>query len=528
MSKTYLGILCLMCSSQAVVAEQASLPQTSAAPQMEQSVLGDATALLMLDYEKIALTNGGNFDLLGVNYLHQLNDWLYFGVGFGVPMVEGDYGGFFAGGVTLHAQKEVFGNWFVDAGVSFGAGAGGASVAHIRQLSGTGTYLKKYMGLGYRLGNINVGVNYADVKISNSLIDDSVINFFVQAPLSSSVGSYADSGNTLGPADFGRLGRESIVSFEYSSLSQIDPTGKYGGNIGLVSPQYSQFISDNNYWFFGLDLGYSGLVWYNQAQGGFGRRISVSPNINLYGQIGVGSGGWVTDTIDTGPGLVVYPKVKAEYQWGNGIGAFVSAGYLFAPLGTSRNWSLGAGINYHLPDGTQGASGDESAYDLALKGLRVNVFDRKLYNVSFNGGKISDLNLVSLQFDYNFRDNWYIPVHLAAATNDFKGFAGYVEGFAGLGWQSDPFAAGKLQAYAQVAYGLNDVGIDAQHDVGALLYPSVGLNYNLNDRYSLYGQFGKTISLGQYLKPNFSNSFEGTSIGFGVSYRFSIPTRVSM
>ena len=72
-------------------------------------------------------------------------------------------------------------------------------------------------------------------------------------------------------------------------------------------------------------------------------------------------------------------------------------------------------------------------------------------------------------------------------------------------------------------YGLNDVGVDPAHEVGALLYPAIGVNFHLNDRLSLYGQLGTTISLGQY--SGMTNTFENYSIGLGVTYRFSLPTR---
>lgn len=517
------ALVCLLYGGQAVAAEEAVPQHDTSSPANAPSTLGESAGMVMLTYQKITLTNGGKFDLYSTHYLHQLNDWIYFGAGISAPLVEGNYGGFFSGDVTLHAQKTVFGNWFVDAGLSFGAGAGGASITNIRDLSGTGLYLKKYVGLGYEGEHFNFGVNYADINIANSPVNDSVISFFVQKPLSASVGSYADRGNSLDPAAFGFLGGESIVSVEYSNLNQIDPVGKYGGDIGLVSPQFSHFFTDDDYVFFGLDLGYSGLVWYNQFQAGYGRRISLTPNINLYGQLGIGSGGWVTDTIDTGPGLVVYPKAKAEYLWSNGIGAFLSAGYLVAPKGSSKNWSIGAGVNYHFPSAKQALSPDSSGYDVALKGARINVFERKVTDIVYNGAALDDLNLTAIQFDYNLNDSWYVPVQVAAAKNDFLGFAGYVEGFAGLGWQSDIFGLDRLSGYAQVMYGMNDVGVNAKQDVGPLLYPSIGFTYDLNDRYSIYGQFGKTVSLSQYTEPNFTNFFEGVSIGLGVSYRFGVP-----
>jgi len=524
MRKIHAVILCLICTGRAVAAQDTLLPQTSVNSPSQQSALSEAAGLLVLDYEKITLTNGGKFDLFGAHYLHQLNDWLYFGAGLSGPLVEGNYGGFFSADVTLHAQKRVFGNWFVDAGVAVGAGAGGSSVKNILALSGDGAYIKKYFGLGYGLENFNIGVNYATVGISNSPINDSTLNFYIQKPVSYSVGSYADSGNTLSPWDSSYRDNESIVSFEYDHVSQINPTGKYTGDIGLVSPQYSQFFNDDDYWFVGLDLGYSGLIWYNQAQGGIGRRISLTPNINLYGQLGVGTGGWVTDTINTGPGLVVYPKVRAEYQWNNILGAYFSAGYFFAPKGTSKNWTLGAGINYHFTDGAQGGIAD-AGHDSVLRGVRLNLFDRQLFNVYSNGKKIDNLNLAAVQLDYNFNGNWYVPFQIAAATNDFKGYAGYVEGLVGLGWQSDLFFADKFQGFAQVMYGLNDIGINPTYEVGGLLNPAIGINYSLSEKYAIYGQVGKTVSLDQFLKPNFTNSFENFSVGLGLTYRFTSPNR---
>ncbi len=528
MSTVHLAVLCLFFSSQTGFAEETSLSQDPAELPKERSALIDANGMLMLDYLKIDLKGGGNFDLLGIHYLHQLNDWLYWGIGMAAPMVEGNYGGFFAADVNLHAQKKVFGNWFVDAGLALGAGAGGASISQISELSGTGAYSRKYLGFGYDFGSMNVGVNYAKVQIANSKIDDSTIGIYLQKPLSFSVGSYADAGKRLSLTDANHRKHESMVTLEYSNLSQIDPTGAYGGGIGMVSPQFSQFFNDRDFLFFGLELGYSGLVWYNQAQGGIGRRIALSPNVNLYGQLGVGSGGWVTDTINTGPGLVVYPKARIEYLWDNGVGASLSAGYLSAPKGTSRNWSFGAAISYHLTPEKLDLNNDRTKRDLALRGVRINVFDRKSFNVATNGEKISDLNLVAVQLDYSFRDHWYLPFQVAAATNEYDGHTpGYVEGLVGLGWQSDLFASDKLQGFAQVMYGMNDIGINAEHDVGALLNASLGFNYNLSDTYSIYGQVGKTVSLAQYLRPNFDNSFESVSVGLGMTYRFSLPTRVS-
>ena len=517
--KARLAIVSLLCSSQLALGEPAApAPPASLSPAAQPSLLGTQSGMITLDYAKITLSNGGSFDLFGVHYLQQLNSWLYGGFGFSTPLVEGNYGGFFAADATLHAQVNLYGNWFATGGLAFGAGAGGSSVSNIITLSGDGTYMRGYVGLGYDFGHSRAGVNLARITIANSQINDTTLNFFFQKPLSFAAGGYADTGRPLGPADFGRNWNETNVSFEFNYLNQIDPTGSYTGALGLVSSQISTYMRKNTYAFIGLDLGTSGLVWYNQAQIGAGRRVPLGEKLALYGQIGIGSGGWVTSAFDTGPGLVVYPKVRLEYALSESLAASLSAGYLFAPLGTSKNWSLGAGLNYRLPSAQQARAG-AGQRGVTLRGLRSNVFMRRVMQPEANGNPLDDMNLLTFQIDYSLGGNWYIPFQIAAATDDYAGYAGYVEGLAGLGWQSDPFASGRLQAYAQLLTGMND----AISNPGPLLYPSAGLIYNMDGGLSLYTQLGKTLSLGQIIDPQSTNSFESLSLGLGLSYAFSRP-----
>jgi hypothetical protein len=72
-----------------------------------------------------------------------------------------------------------------------------------------------------------------------------------------------------------------------------------------------------------------------------------------------------------------------------------------------------------------------------------------------------------------------------------------------------------FQAFAQVLVGTNIHGL--------ITRPSVGVNLGLSDRFALYGQVGGAVSLeklGVYPK---RFSFRSTTIGVGVSYRFSLP-----
>lgn len=482
------------------------------------------SGMIMLDYSAINLRGGGDFDLLSYRYLQQANDWLYFGVGAFAPMVRGNYGGFYGADATLHAQTPIAGNWFVNGGLSVGVGAGGSSVNNIRQFSGQGLYGRAYVGIGYSTRHLSFGVNYSRVAIAESPINDAGLNFFVQRRLGFSVGSYADTGRRLRADQFESPRNANILSFQVSNIEQISPTGSYGGPIGVISPQFTHFLNRDYYTFFGVEIGYAGLDWYNQAQAGFGRRFALSPRVNLYGQIGLGSGGWVTDTINTGSGVVIYPKVTLEYMLNDTIGAQLSAGYFLAPTGTSRNWTIGAGLSYHLSGGNSqqpGVRGD----DYALHGVRLNVFGRATSPINYNGRTTEGIALVAVQADYTLSRHWYASAQIAAAATDFRGYAGYAEGFFGLGWQSNPSRSGRFQGYAQLMYGLNDVGVTSGHYVGPLIYPAIGANFHVNDRLSIYGQIGAAYSIGHLIDSNITNQFSNFSLGLGVTYRFSLPSR---
>ncbi|MCB1389805.1 MAG: hypothetical protein KDK12_11800 [Rhodobacteraceae bacterium] len=510
----------LLCLGQLALSGPAQAQGAGAA----QAGLRRVDGMVMLDYSRLTLSTGGAFDLLSVHYLQQATDWLYYGVGAFAPMTQGNYGGFFGADATIHAQRRVAGNFFVNAGVSVGAGAGGASVVGIQTLSGDGLYLRAYAGVGYETRTFSFGVNYARVAITGSPVNDAAVNIFVQRRLGFSVGNYDAAGTRLPASSFDAPRHENILSFQFNNFAQIRPTGRYTGDIGVLSTQFTHFMNRNFYTFFGVDIGVSGLLWYNQAHGGIGWRTALSPHLNLYSQIGIGSSGWVTNTVDTGPGFVIYPKLMLEYLWDNGVGATLQAGYLYAPLGTSRNWTVGLGLNYHLSYAEgRSASGPQAGDDYQLRGIRLNVFGRRTSDITYNGRVSDPLNLIAVQVDYALSDHWFVSAQIAAAANAFRNYAGYAEGYFGIGWQTRVSRNGRFQGYAQLMYGLNDVGVDPAHEVGALLYPAIGVNFHLNDRLSLYGQLGTTISLGQY--SGMTNTFENYSIGLGVTYRFSLPTR---
>jgi len=465
----------------------------------------------MLDYEVIPVPGNATLDLLGLHYLHQLNDWLYLGVGIYAPLVYGNYGGFMAFDTTVHAQRKLWGNSFIDAGASFGGGAGGSSIKQGQAFSGKGNYIKSYIGLGYDFPDFSAGVNYAHFRFINSPIKHAQLNLFIQKPVAYAIGSYADSGHKPESDYSFPETAENILTLEFNNIFQVKPQGSYKKTIHSLSLQFSHFMTSNQYLFFGADVGYKGLPLYNQVLGGMGYRFSLSPRVNVYSQIGVGSGGYSPAEIDTGPGLLVYPKLSLEYLLNNNLGLSLSGGYLVAPKGSSKNVTLGAAINYHLSPEEKGLG---EATDPVFRGFRFNLFQQTEFNVRVGSKKHGNVNLLSTQFDYIVNDYWYVPTQGSIAYNQFLGYAGYGEILTGLGIQSKFSTTNSFQNFFQILIGANVHGI--------ILKPSVGFNYGFSDHLALYGQLARTISLNKIKLYPDNLRFSSYSTGLGLTYRFSL------
>ncbi|WP_433989427.1 hypothetical protein SuNHUV7_40390 (plasmid) [Pseudoseohaeicola sp. NH-UV-7] len=412
--------------------------------------------------------------------------------------------------VLVHGQRKIFGNLFVNGGLSFGGG--GKSVDQSVQLSGTGGFTRGYLGLGYDFKTFSAGANISRMKFFESSIDDTQINFFLQMPFSYRTGPYARSGETFvqsgpsGSSETAGRAPEHMLSMGLDNYSQIDPEGSYKGRIHAVDLQFSRFVTKNSYWYFAFGVGYDGLPLYNQVVGGVGTRIAISPRVNLYGQIGIGSGGYAPSLIDTGSGLLVYPKATAEYMLNKNWGIGLTAGYLIAPDGTSENLTFGATLNYHFraEDQIENASYPvEGTY----AGYRFSVSHETKFDMSVNGASRSNLNLIAIQTDRILGDHFYVPIRASISYEAYRGYPGYGEVLAGIGLQSKYSSTNRIQFFGELQAGANVEG--------ALLRAGAGLYYGLNKDYALRGQISQT---------NGANGFRATSVELGLTYRFSLPS----
>lgn len=481
------------------LATNASLAQTEAVPlQREQG-------LLMLDYQRIPVPGLPALDLAGIHFFTRFGEGLYLGVGASAPLVRGEYGGFMTVDLTGHWQRRLFGRVVGTAGLALGGGGGGKSAEQSKVLSGSGGYGKLYAGLGYEFDHFTVGLNVARVRFTGSAIGHTQPNLFVQVPFSYSVGPYASAGRRSAAPE---AAAEDWVSFGLDNFKQVDPTGSNKGVINLVSLQYARFFAPDSYWFAEASLGWRGLPLYNHVTGGVGQRFRVAPNLNLYAQLGVGSGGYAPDTIDTGPGLLVYPKLAAEYMVSRQLGVAVTAGHMAAPRGTSKNWTLGAQLNVHLGGAAAGG-------ETLLRGWRYSVMQQTEFGVRVANQAPPDIRMLTMQVDGLLNERWYLPVQISVAANAYAGYPGYGEVLVGAGVQSTYAAGERWQFFGQLLAGPNVHGI--------VLKPMVGLNFSLTDRLALHLQAGKTIGLDNYGQNTNKQKFRASALGLGLTYRFSAP-----
>jgi hypothetical protein len=203
-----------------------------------------------------------------------------------------------------------------------------------------------------------------------------------------------------------------------------------------------------------------------------------------------------------------------EYLLSNNLGLSLSGGYLVAPKGTSRNFTLGAAMNYHLSTKHKNHREFNTAEDRVYSGFRFNVFPQTGFDVHVGENSHDNVNMLSIQFDYLVNDHWYFATQASVAYNDFLDYPGYGEILTGFGIQNKFSTTNSYQNFFQILIGANVHGI--------LIKPSIGINYSLSENLALYGQLGKTMSVNKFnLYPD-DKQFRSYTIGLGLTYRFSL------
>lgn len=96
----------------------------------------------------------------------------------------------------------------------------------------------------------------------------------------------------------------------------------------------------------------------------------------------------------------------------------MSAGYLVAPRGSSKNQSLGIALTRHLRGGNEPTAGTGSTY----QAYRVSLFQETDVGIRYRGLDRGQVRMIGVEADAMVNDHWYIPVRGAAAYSTYLGW----------------------------------------------------------------------------------------------------------
>lgn len=186
--------------------------------------------MVLMDFQVVALKGDKAIDLMGFHLYNKVNDWLCLGAALSAPLPYGAYGGFALFDIGAHAQHRLTSRLFATADLAAGGGGGGRSVENVRALSGTGSFVKGYVGLGYDFGAFTLGSNLPRTKFNRSAIGGAQASVFLEVPYTYFIGALASDGQPLSSADAhpaAEASGERMLTLVFANYWQCKSEGTY-------------------------------------------------------------------------------------------------------------------------------------------------------------------------------------------------------------------------------------------------------------------------------------------------------------
>lgn len=456
---------------------------------------------------------------VGLNYNIPLNDWLYTGLGFHTA-ITGDQGGLFTLGVNLGVNKAIYKNLFFDANLHFGGGGG------YRSLVNGGGIIYPNIGLQFKKKGYSFGVQYGYVDFFTGIQKNDNVSFFIEIPTNLRKANYKEAQKTISEKQvseeetWNKPAVKSVqqLTFDYffpmgMSRTDASTTPQYkpiNNTLSLLGFEYQRYLTSNTFAYVHLDAMYGGLTaGFMDLFFGVGKNVVETKYVNLFGKFGIGAAG---GRIYPEGGLTMYPSVGADVRITKKFGLSAHVGYHRAIDGTFEAYTAGFSLKYYgLSGGTTHPFTKERIKKFKTQGIQVGVQNQTYFDVAKFGIPPSNLQLIALKVNYSLNKRIYVAGEASFAYEGESG--GYAHGVFGLGIKTNTFANNRLSLFAEAAVGVAGGGrVDSGE--GVLLRPTVGINYHLNDDFSLMA------SGGQMWSP-FGN-VNSTNLNIGISYGLSI------
>jgi hypothetical protein len=472
--------------------------------------------MLRFSFEEIKMPDSGEFmGLYSIGAYERLNSWLYGGINL-YGAATGRRGGFFTGGYTLGMEHRLFDNWILDAGGYVGAGGGGAAA------QGGGLMIRPHIGLKYDFSWSSLGLNYSYVDFPNGDIFSDAIALSLDIPFTAPSLNWKNDGLTdadyfgadLNNVSLHRSHLAARVRAYYpSSHSKTNSGRSLNDSIEIVGVDYSYFLDRN--WFATFETAGAmtgGVGGYAELLGGIGYRLPLTKDDRLAILPALTIGGAGGGDVKTGGGFVARANLGLEYQLFPNLNMIVDGGYLTAPDGNFDTPYVGFNLAYVM----QNYARDQKGAPLTETDLiQINKWRfRPAYQWYFDAQRKNssprDMQLLGGKLDWMAGDWWYLTGQGLSAYEG--GAGGYSEGHWGVGvlgprWKN-------WQLYGEMLIGAGGGGgVDSG---SALIYkPSIGIEFNLNDDFSLQTGMGKVISK--------EGNLDANTLDVSLVWRFGTP-----
>ncbi len=471
---------------------------------------------LRFSFEEIEMPDVGEYmGLYSIGAYDQLNSWLYGGITL-YGAATGRRGGFFTGGYTLGLESKLTDNWILDAGAYMGAGGGDAAA------QGGGLMIRPHIGLKYDFKWSALGLNYSFVDFPNGEISSDAIALSFDIPFTSPTLNWEDDDLTAADyfgVDSSNVSRHRshlaarIRAYYPSSDSKTTTGGSFDDSLGLVGVDYTYFLDENWFTTFETSGAVSGGVGgYAELLAGIGYRLPLTKSDRLALLPALTIGGAGGGAVETGGGFVARANLGMEYRLSPDLSMIIDGGYLTAPDGNFDAPYVGFNLAYVMESFAKDQKGEPlTETDLIqINKWRFRPAHQWYFDAQRKGGSTRDMQLLGGKIDWMVGDWWYLTGQGLSAYEG--GAGGYSEGHWGVGILGPSW--NNWQVYGEMLIGAGGGGgVDSG---SALLYkPSIGLEYNINNDFSLQTGIGKVISK--------EGNLDAQTLDVSLVWRFGVP-----
>lgn len=497
-------------------------PAVVGAKSINMNEVANLPAAWRLNFELVDMPDHGErkMGFLGINYLIDLQNWLYAGVA-GYGAVTGERGGLFTLGVETGMKLAIFPDIFVDGGIYAGGGGGKTS------LVGGGLMLRPHVGAAYGFEYFKVGVDASKVYFPDGSINSNQIAFNLEIPTEITYAApprdhrldhviYTD--NKAEPYfDFNKYYLSALGQVYLQSNSTDDLGNNDSSTLQLVGIEAGRFFSPFWFGFIKAAGAFAGNHnGYMDVLGGVGGHYAIPamPQVAVNGRMAVGMGGG--GNVDTGGGLLLEPSIGLQYQFMPSLSAELAGGFLGAPDGKFHAYTITGKVSYAMLLGDTETQPTKAHFieEYYLQSWRVNLFNQTYFNPQRKSGETNSnhsVNLVGIKIDDFVASNLYLSGQAASAYAGKAG--GYSSGMLGVGWLTDPFFAERMNASAEVLFGAGGGG-GLNVSGGAIVNPVLGLHYNFSRYIAASATAGRIMSVG-------GGKLNATTLTAGLTFKFA-------